>query len=67
MSCDIHVTGQCVQFGTLRVRRGELVTADLHGYSIRGPTTAANVLRIARGLLVSILSIIRAKLELYQS
>ncbi|KAL5263839.1 hypothetical protein ACHWQZ_G005046 [Mnemiopsis leidyi] len=52
MSCDIHVTGQFVKFGTLSVRRGELGCADLEGYSIGGPTTAANVLRIARGLLV---------------
>lgn len=56
MSCDIHVTGQFVKFGTLSVRRGELGCADLEGYSIGGPTTAANVLRIARGLLVSYLS-----------
>ena len=52
LTCDVRAANNWVHFGALRVERGELECPDLKDYSLGGPTTTANILRIARGLQV---------------
>ena len=45
--------GQFVVFGKMRLQEGpEGGTLDVDGFSLGAPTTAANILRIVRGLQV---------------
>ena len=53
LACEVRVAPTWVDFGSLRVKRGSLESPDLDGYSLGGPTTTANILRITRGLQVS--------------